>query len=451
MKKTIALLLLLAMLFSLAACAAQNDTPATNEQQTTEPAQSTAPAEDKKTEEPATEPTEEGGTLTLFVQAADDVRISIMDDYIKPNFEAAFPGWELEITVIGVDQSTYAAMKTYNATGDLPDVYWSDPNWSYAMVASGNQLDLTDYITNDGFADKFGGDISLMTYKGGVYALQPGSDAHYYPVFYYNKQIFADNNLEVPTTLDELFDVCDKLVAAGITPFTLDGVGAYLRMNWVQQIITLKDPAKAQALLDGEINWDDPVVLEAFETLEEMFEKGYFGDRMETAARTTAEAREQMISGQVAMMHDFYWQWTLYADVADAFMLTSDTGDQVLTMWGNNIAGYAVFSGSEHVDMAVKLAEYCCEQEAIYHNEHGTATAFNTGITVEAGGELQQKLNDMYDAISFKQSTISNCAMDSAMVSEAQTLLSGFTAGQYTAQELADEMNILWEANTIFD
>lgn len=451
MKKSIALLLLLAMILGMAACAANPTTPADTSaepEQTTQPAEEAAP-EAAEEAEPA--PAEEGGTLTLFVQAADDVRISIMDDYIKPNFDAAFPGWTLEITVIGTDANTQAAMKTYNATGDLPDVYWSDPNWSYAMVSSGNQLNIKDYITADGFADHYNGDIGLMTYKGGVYALQPGSDAHYYPAFFYNKQIFADNGIEIPTNLDELFAACDKLLAAGITPLTLDGVGAYLKMAWVQQIITLKDPSKTQALLDGEIDWSDPVVLDALQTIETMLDKGYFGDRMAAAARTTAESREQMISGQVAMMLDFYWDWTLYADIADVFMLKSDNGENVLTMWGNNIAGYAVFAGSEHVDMAVKLAEYCCEQEAIYHNEHGTATAFNTGITPEAGGELQQKLNDIYDEITFKQTTICNCAMDSATASESQTLLSGFTAGQYTAAELADELNILWEANTIFD
>ncbi len=35
----------------------------------------------------------------------------------------------------------------------------------------------------------------------------------------YNKEIFEANNLQVPTTWDELIDVCEKLVAAGVTPF----------------------------------------------------------------------------------------------------------------------------------------------------------------------------------------------------------------------------------------
>ena len=35
----------------------------------------------------------------------------------------------------------------------------------------------------------------------------------------YNKEIFEQNDLEVPTTWDELIDVCETLEAAGVTPF----------------------------------------------------------------------------------------------------------------------------------------------------------------------------------------------------------------------------------------
>ncbi|NQX26742.1 extracellular solute-binding protein [Microbacteriaceae bacterium VKM Ac-2854] len=43
----------------------------------------------------------------------------------------------------------------------------------------------------------------------------------------YNRTIFAENGIEVPTTWDELIAVCDALVAAGVTPF----YGALLD-NW---------------------------------------------------------------------------------------------------------------------------------------------------------------------------------------------------------------------------
>jgi raffinose/stachyose/melibiose transport system substrate-binding protein len=46
-------------------------------------------------------------------------------------------------------------------------------------------------------------------------------------VIYYNKDIFAENNLEVPATWDEFIAVCDALKAAGVTP-----IGNGLASNW---------------------------------------------------------------------------------------------------------------------------------------------------------------------------------------------------------------------------
>jgi len=232
----------------------------------------------------------------------------------------------------------------------------------------------------------------------------------------------------------------------------MEGSGGYLAQGWFQTLLALKDASKVQALLDGEIDFTDPVILEVMNTLNTMFEKGYFGDRMTASAATPAEYRENFIAGNCAMTLDFYWQWSIYDNgTTDIFLIPGADGKVAMQVWGNSVAGYAVYSGSEHVDMAVKLAEYCCEQEAIYHNEHGTATGFDTGITVEAGSKLQQKLNDLYKDTPFKQNTIYSNALDSYVSGEWRTLLSGFTAGQYTAEQFIEEFEPIFEENTIFE
>ena len=39
------------------------------------------------------------------------------------------------------------------------------------------------------------------------------------PSVIYNKEIFAEHGIEVPTTWDELIAACETLKAAGVTPF----------------------------------------------------------------------------------------------------------------------------------------------------------------------------------------------------------------------------------------
>lgn len=50
--------------------------------------------------------------------------------------------------------------------------------------------------------------LNSSVYEGKNYAVPYRSSVLY---MLYNKQVFADNNLDVPTTWDEFIDVCDTL------------------------------------------------------------------------------------------------------------------------------------------------------------------------------------------------------------------------------------------------
>ena len=138
MKKILALaiaaLLVLSVFCGCAAKQAETEAPADTEA----PAQTEQTEQHAETEAPA-ETTGEKQKLTLIIQASDDVRIGIMNDYIVPNFDEAFPGYELEITTITGEDDSIAMMKTYHATGDMADVYWSDAKWSLPIISAGSQ------------------------------------------------------------------------------------------------------------------------------------------------------------------------------------------------------------------------------------------------------------------------------------------------------------------------
>ncbi len=120
-------------------------------------------------------------------------------------------------------------------------------------------------------------------------------------------------------------------------------------------------------------------------------------------------------------------------------------------IWGSTVAGYAVNADSKNLDAAVKLAEYCCEQEARYHNEHGTATVFNTGIEIQAQSELQQEMVNLFHAATTKIATIPQNTMDAATASEWETLTSAFAAGQLTPEQMVEQWSAVWTENTYFE
>ncbi len=72
---------------------------------------------------------------------------------------------------------------------------YMDEEWTNSLM----QSQMVEYTTDDGM----------------IYGVPFRLDAK---LFFYNKDIFEEQGLEIPTTWDELIDVCEKLQAAGITP-----------------------------------------------------------------------------------------------------------------------------------------------------------------------------------------------------------------------------------------
>ena len=56
---------------------------------------------------------------------------------------------------------------------------------------------------------------NVYSYDGGVYAL-PGIS--WFEGIYFNKQMFEENNIALPTTFDEYIDVCKKFQELGVKP-----------------------------------------------------------------------------------------------------------------------------------------------------------------------------------------------------------------------------------------
>ena len=90
-------------------------------------------------------------------------------------------------------------------------------------------------------------------------------------VLWYNKTVFADNNLEPPTTFDEFFAVADTLKAAGITPLALGDKESLLPCScWRRRCSATLGADAYNGLWTGETDWSGAEVTEALETFKQM-------------------------------------------------------------------------------------------------------------------------------------------------------------------------------------
>ncbi len=229
MKKIlISALLLLALCFNalaLAACGGRQ------QQTTTPPADPNDPSQ--STEKVRWGQIPEGGydgsevTIT-FSHTMNEGYRKVLDDYIK-KFNEMYPNITVEHTQVGGYDEVRDQIKTELTAGNQPNIAYCYPdhvalyNTTKKVVplddfiesqikvtdALGNEtiLGLTEAQLND-FVPGFYAEGSVFDLAGTMYTLPMSKSTE---VLYYDKGFFTDYDLEVPTTWEEMYELCKEI------------------------------------------------------------------------------------------------------------------------------------------------------------------------------------------------------------------------------------------------
>ncbi len=285
---------------------------------------------------------------------------------VEEAFKAANPGLEVEFENLAYSQGTdfWPQLETAIAAGDNPEIIMGNPGLYTSLIEEGFIKDLTgnEVIKNLGLTD---GDMGDVSYKGTWYA---------YPVdfkswgVFYNTKIFAEQGIEIPKTHSELLAACEKLQAAGITPWAqwyADGASVDIEMRPIVWTKALQNGDKDmfEKLMSGEKKVADyPYFAEALKV---------WGERMTGWARPDAtsnkqtDANEVFVSGQAAMLYQGTWNiGTLESLIAGTdfeygfFLVPSDdTGaDPVLNVQVDQ--AFMVNPKADQADLACQFMEY---------------------------------------------------------------------------------------------
>lgn len=197
------------------------------------------------------------------------------------------------------------ACKVAASSDSLPDMWF---NWGGSLgqfyVDNGKTYDLTDYAEQNGWNDKFSaGALNLCTLSGQLCGY-PTS----YNVLgvYYNKTIFEECGIEVPTTFEEFEDTCATLKEAGYVPMAAAGLNGWHVMRWVELLVEHYAGAELHDKMNSfEESWDNEAVVQALNKYKEWVDAGYFPDGF-----LTADPNDTIMSfgsGECAM--DIQGQW----------------------------------------------------------------------------------------------------------------------------------------------
>lgn len=170
-------------------------------------------------------------------------------------------------------------LSTTMASDAEPDIFFTYELSFLGNYVNGDKVvDLQEYLNADeAWASSFnGGVLDQVTYNGDVYAIPFAQSV---AVMYYNKDIFAQYGLSVPTTYDEYCKVCDTLVQNGVTPVALASTSddAWLVSQYIQQLSNgIAGYELFDSLNKGTGKWNDPAFIQAAQLFQAEIDKGYF-------------------------------------------------------------------------------------------------------------------------------------------------------------------------------
>ena len=250
--------------------------------------------------------TKEPLTITLWDIATEDPTKSIQEGAVA-RFMADYPN----INVVQVHQQNdnyKQQLIVAMSSGQAPDMYI---HWGGGPMAeyykSGFVNDITELYNTYDHPDFIDAAVAQASFDGKVLAIPfgglSGCD------IFYNKSIFAKVGVEVPKTITELEDVCEKLKAAGYVPFSLANGSKWTgSMYYMYLVARHSGNDEFNAAYDQTGSFTSDAFIWAGEKIQDWVKKDYFNPGFNSLVTDNGEDRALMYDGTCAMMLHGSWQ-----------------------------------------------------------------------------------------------------------------------------------------------
>jgi raffinose/stachyose/melibiose transport system substrate-binding protein len=237
-------------------------------------------------------------TLSLLI---DDAQATVdTAQAVIAAFHAKYPNItvELETRPGGTDGDNI--VKTRLATNSMNDIFWyNSGSLLQALHPNDTLTDLSSQPFVSNLSDAF---VSTVSSGSAIFGV-PYQTAMAGGILY-NKKVFDQVGVKVPTTWEEFAANNDKIKAAGIAPV---GQTYGPTWTWTSQLFVLADYCNVQnAVPDFATQYtankdhysDTPAALAGFQHLEEGFQKGWWQDGY--ASATFDDGLNMLATGQIA-------------------------------------------------------------------------------------------------------------------------------------------------------
>jgi len=209
-----------------------------------------------------------------------------------------------------LDNERYKAkLKVISAVNELPDVGLTWAAGYLQPFVEGQLFTPLDELLQSELQDSFvAGTTEAFTVDGKIYALP--LEFNIAPI-YYNKQIFAQYGLQIPTTYGEFLQIVQTLAANGVKPIALGNKDRWTGSLWYMYLADRIAGTEALTnAIKGAASFTDPGLVEAAKRVRELVDRNAFNEGFNGLSND--EVKADFISGGAAMYLMGTWELPNY-------------------------------------------------------------------------------------------------------------------------------------------
>ncbi|MFG2592314.1 ABC transporter substrate-binding protein [Streptomyces sp. NPDC048438] len=318
------------------------------------------------------------------------------------------------------------------------------PALTQQLFKSGKVADLEKELKKLGVLDQlepaavstikalYGGKVEVLPYEYNIEGI------------FYNKKLFAENDIAVPATWDELVAAAAKLESRKVQPFSASGQQGWPITRLVSTYLYRSlGPDALQKVADGKAKLTDPEYVKAAQEIADLGEKGYFGKGVGSIDYDTA--MNQFLGGKAGMFYMGSWALANIADPKQnkvgaenvGFMPfpAVEGGKGAIDQYPSNV-GLGIGLGAKTFDEKTGDWVSCIAKNygSTALKDHGTISGFKVNTPVEDSTEVTTQVRDTISAS--KQNVLWFEALFSTKATTvSQTNAAGLATGSMSPQE----------------
>jgi len=318
----------------------------------------------------------QGGNL-VFWDSNNSGELQKLVETLAEEFEAQKQGVTVEhqgFETAQLDDQLQRAIQS----GEGPDISQinNGENSMGPMVRAGLILPMDDYAEKYGWNDLLSpGLIARNRYTEDGKTIGQGvlwgvSETAEIVGFYYNKQIFADNGVEIPETFADLEAAMQTFKDNGVTPLVFGNLDPWPASHLFGEILgtmTTREYLDGLIYRQGNKSWETDEIKQAAAKLQEWKQNGYLLQGFEGISPD--DAVSLFAAGQGAMLMQGSWDAPNVAvqmnENAGFFLMPpQEAGGTVLHVGGVGIP-YGITQNAENPDLAAEFINFLVSERAL--------------------------------------------------------------------------------------